>query len=73
MSIRYFFARLFVSKRKQIALMADANLRFASPLREGRSEMEISVKNLADAMIFHTAICAEASQICPYRRAKSDI
>ena len=26
-----FFTRLFVSERKQIALMADANLRFASP------------------------------------------
>ena len=24
-------------------------------------------------MIFRTAICAEASQMCPYRRAKSDI
>ena len=34
---------------------------------------EDSVKNHADAMIFRTAICAEASQICHYRRAKSDI
>ena len=37
------------------------------------SELEDSVKNHADAMIFRTAICAEASQMCPYRRAKSDI
>ncbi len=29
-----FFNRLFVSERKQIALMADANLIFASPLRD---------------------------------------
>ena len=28
-----FFARLFVSEQKQIALMADENLRFSSPLR----------------------------------------
>ena len=38
-----------------------------------QSEMRISVKNHADAMIFRTAICAEASQMCPYRRAKFDI
>ncbi|MBE5964929.1 MAG: NAD(P)-dependent oxidoreductase [Lachnospira sp.] len=29
-----FFTRLFVSERKQIAFMADANLEFASPLRD---------------------------------------
>ena len=29
-----FFTQLFVSERKQIALMADANLIFASPLRD---------------------------------------
>ncbi len=32
--ICHFFTRLFVYERKQIAMMADANLRFASPLRD---------------------------------------
>ena len=35
--------------------------------------MEDSVKNHADAMIFYTAICAEASQSCIDCRAKFDI
>ena len=33
--------------------------------------MEISVKNNADALIFHTAICAEAAQIALMHRAKT--
>ena len=42
--------------------------------------MEVSIKNHADAMIFYTALCAEASQSAYYDfiiifdcRAKSDI
>ena len=35
--------------------------------------MEISVKNHADALIFHTAICAGGAANSFYRRAESDI
>ena len=55
-----FFIRLFVSEQKQIAMMADEK-----PLSQishrlfttSCSEMEIRVKNNADALIFHTTIC----------------
>ena len=31
------------------------------------------LKNHSDELIFQSAICAEASQMCPYRRAKFEI
>ena len=52
-----FFARLFVSEQKQIALIADENLRFSSYLRNKLLRMEIGVKILK-SKIFHTALCA---------------
>lgn len=39
-----FFIRLFVSERKQIALMADANLLFVSPFRRKSLRNEINMK-----------------------------
>ncbi len=39
-----FFNRQFVPERHKYALMADANLRFASPRRVKRSGMEIRLK-----------------------------
>jgi hypothetical protein len=55
------FTRLFVSERKQIAIIADEK----SPMRISHrhfatscSEKEISVKNHTDVLIFHTAFCA---------------
>ena len=56
-----FFTRLFVSERKQIALMADekSHTRVSRRLfATSRSEMENSVKNMLDSILFHTAICA---------------
>ena len=38
--------------------------------RDELLQIEASVKNHSDELIFHTAICAEASQICLHRRAK---
>ncbi len=37
------------------------------------SGMEVSVKNHTDMLIFHTAICAGASQIAPDGRHELDI
>jgi hypothetical protein len=52
---------MFASERKQTSIMTDKK----SPMRISHrhfatscSEMEISVKNHTDVLIFHTAFCA---------------
>ncbi len=67
MLMRLFFTQQFASGRKQIAYngrreIACAN--FSSPHREDSLRKEESVKNNADAIIFHTAICFGAKANC---------
>ncbi len=76
MPMRLFFTQLIVSGRKQLAIMAEEKSPSRISLRlfaTSRSEMRISVKNNADAIIFHTAICVAGTTNSIYRRAKSEI
>ena len=48
---------LFVSERKQIALMADTNIKFASPLRDKSLRNEDTMKKLLSpaALVIYAA------------------
>ncbi|GEM_PF-2926608 len=76
MLMRLFFTQLFVSERKQIAIMAyeKSPTRISHRLLANNSlGNEDNVKNNADAIIFRTAKCAADVTFSPYRRAKSEI
>jgi hypothetical protein len=65
------FTQLFALERKQIAIMAEEKSPTRISLRLfaiNRSEMRNSVKNNADAIIFHSAICFRAKANSYYGR-----
>ena len=76
MLMRLFFSQLNVCGRKHLATygrreIACAN--FSSPLRDKPRRNEESVKNNADAIIFHTTKCVAGNTFSYNRRAESEI
>ena len=76
MLMRLFFSQLNVCGRKHLAAygrreIACAN--FSSPLRDKSLRNEESVKNNADAIIFHTTKCVAGNTFSYNRRAEFEI